>query len=223
VTIAIDGTTPAAVVVASGNAATASFTAPSGALLLAVADMGSTLADGDVGSAISDSGGLSWTLVDRQRGAGYDEAVMWWAITGSATSRTVTASATTNTLYKFLQTLVITGAHPSAPIGAKTKGQIASGTLSASVTSTAVGSLAVGSYADWNAAAVPTADANTTRQSGNQGASTGACLYKTALSGSVGQSLAVGTTAPTAKITYVLAEILPAPAASTFVPRITIF
>jgi hypothetical protein len=215
VTLAIDGSSPAEVDATSGNATTASFTAPAGALLVALADVGSTGSDGDVGSSISDSGTLTWTLIGRQRGAGYDEAVAWWAVAPSATSRTVTVTATTNTVYKFLQVLAITGADTTTPIGDVDQGNVPSGTLSASVTSSAAGSMALAAYADWNAGAEPTAATGTTAISAWRQNSTGAALRRTALSTAATQTMTVATSAPTAKIAYVLFEVLAATGGGT--------
>lgn len=142
--------------VASGTATTGSFTAPAGMLILALADAGST-GSGPIGSSISDTGGLSWTLIGRSTAASNaDEAVGWWAISDGA-ARTVSLSGTTNTAGKSVQPIVISGADTVNPIGATQIGTNGStqGSISKSVTTTRRESWAFMALSDWNAASDP--------------------------------------------------------------------
>lgn len=224
--IAIDGTTPARVGVETGDAVTASFTAPSGAVLLAVVDAGSTGASAPTGPQVSDSGGLSWSLVDSHFSPGYSQVAAWVAVVPSATARTVTLHCDTNTLAKFLQVMVLTGADISTPLGNVTKGLVASGVLSASVVCSVTGSMLFAVYADWATLAAPTPAAGTTLQSSyGPITETAAALYKTA-AGTSGAAMTVATSAPTtAKITYLAAEIRIAAAGGggAFVPQVVMF
>lgn len=127
--VGLHSSTPARVSVSTGNCTTASFTAPSGAMLIAMGSLDYYGGANNVGSRISDSGGLTWTLVDKVSNPGTggtaspygDEAVVWRAVTSSAVARTVTLDATIDNLReKSLQVLVMTGQHatPASSIGA---------------------------------------------------------------------------------------------------------
>ncbi|WP_255648979.1 DNRLRE domain-containing protein [Frankia sp. ArI3] len=225
--LTVDPSTPPAVgwngngCTSAGNAVTASFTAPANALLLALADTGSTGSGASTIPAISDSGGLSWIRV---AGSGAndtkDEAVAWWARTSSSAARTVTLTSSTNTCSKFLQVLVVMNANLATPIGATNIGppdDTTAGVFNQSVTSTAAGSMAFAAVADWNAAAVPTPGSGVTLQgSYHQSDLTGAALYKTAASSAPGQALTITTTAPsTATNSWSMFEVLPAGASNT--------
>lgn len=207
----------------TGNAVTASFTAPANALLLALADTTSTGSGGSTIPAISDSGGLSWIRVAGTGTNGTkDEAVAWWARTSSSAARTVTLTLTssTNTCSKFLQVVVVMNTNLTTPIGATNIGpaeDTTAGVFNQSVTSTAAGSMAFAAVADAAAAAIPTPGSGVTLQgSYHQTDVTGAGLYKTAASSAPGQALTITTTAPaTATNSWSMFEVLPAGASNT--------
>ncbi len=224
--LTVDPSTPAAAgwfgngCTSAGNAVTASFTAPANALLLALADTGSTGSGASTGPSVSDSGGLTWTRIGSSGANGTkDEALAWWAKTSSSAARTVTLTSSTNTCSKFLQVLVVMNANLTTPIGATNigpSGNTTAGVFNQSVTSTVAGSMAVAAVADWNAAGAPTPAAGVTLQGTyNQYDLTGAALYKTAASTAPGQALTVATTAPSgATNSWAMFEVLPAGASN---------
>jgi RHS repeat-associated protein len=133
----------------------------------------------------------------------------------SATARTVSLTAATNTCTKFLQVLVLTGANLDNPIGVTNigpPGDASAGVLNQSVTSSAAGSMAFAAVADWQAQAVPTPAAGVTLAGSYHAAdATGAALYQTAAATGPGQTMTIATTAPsTAKNSWAMFEVMPA-------------
>ncbi len=207
--IAIDGSSPAVVRVASGTCTTASFTAPANSLLLALVTIANT---GTATDTISDSGGLTWTSAVHKVGDGTRlNAKIWWAVTTSSTSRTVAVAPGTSADNRIMIVKVITGTHLTVPIGATITGnRTTSGTVSQSITSTAIGSLAMMVYSDGNGSAFPTEAAGTSGMDGDFTAETMAIMWQTALSGSVGETMTIADTAPsTAQSAWAVAEIVP--------------
>jgi hypothetical protein len=218
VPLALDASTPAAVRSATSTAAvtTASFTAPTGALLLA------QYAGNDVGTgtiprpAITDTGGLVWKpvhFVSRNNAAAGTQAMMWWAVTTSAAARSVTA---TNgmTADSHLRVAVITGAHNPFPIGASgfasSMGQSAG---SVTYTTTAANSWGWMVASDWNApAASPTMNGSTTQDSWTtiSGQMTAWTARQTTQSLTAGTNVTIGATTPGIEGHFVYVEIIPA-------------
>ncbi|WP_256788783.1 hypothetical protein [Frankia sp. AvcI1] len=216
--LAVDSSTPPPVLVpeftGGGPATTAPFTAPTGALLLVAAQVGSTYAGGSVGPWITDTGGLSWQLAGRAGGtSAYDEAVLWWAVTTTAIPRTVTVvGASDNSYAKYAQVIVFTGQDPGSPIGTVAQGT-ATGLLSVQVPCSRTGSWLWGIYADWSNGAAPTPGSGVTRYSAATPL-TAATLYCTA-AGAEGQPMMLSTTAPSGPLSWVAVEILPVAASGT--------
>lgn len=210
-TIAIDATTPAIVQVTTGNNVTASFTAPANSLLVALFWHDDTSA-----TTISDSGGLTWTTAVADF-TGFGEVVgIRTAFQATSAARTVTMSAATNTGHKIMQVMVFTGTALSAPFTGATKANTSTTLMNDSVTSTAIGSWAWAMYLDLTGGAVPTPGSGVTVRSSNNANETGAVLYHTALSTTIGEVGTISTTAPSsAGIIYCIAEILPPPSAAT--------
>jgi len=221
--LAIDASSPAIAFVeqaTGGDAVTASFTAPSGSLLVALVDPRMVTGGTTTGPTVADSGGLTWVAIghfSNPSGNANHEAWAWYAITTSAVSRTVTCHCTVdNTHSKYLQVVVVTGVDVSSPIGnTDVFGSATNTLLNRSVTAKRIGELAMVIYSDWLVGVVPTAAAGTTLYSGQRAAGgvgvTGATLYTTTPAASVGATLTVATTTPTPRLSAVTFGILPAP------------
>ena len=109
------------VVETDASVTTASFTAPAGALLVAV--MKADANDGLITYNYSDSGGLTWTEHVKQQAAGSGSAAIATAVTTSAVARTVTVSrtgATTGDLA--IKVFIVTGQDAVDPIGQTAQG-----------------------------------------------------------------------------------------------------
>lgn len=209
-TIAIDATTPAIARVASGNCVSASFTAPANSLLLALYENQNVTAN-----TITDSGGLTWSPVVESTGFG-TVAGAKVAFAATSAARTVTMSSVTNIDHKIMQVMVFTGTALIAPFTGATKTGTSTTLMNDSITSTAVGSWAWAMYSDLTGAAVPTPGSGVTVRSSDNSSETGAVLYHTALSGSVGEVDTISTTAPSSVgIVYCIVEILPPPSVAT--------
>lgn len=104
--IALDSSTPAFVTGTSNPATTASFTPPSGSLLIAFA-----MADESNTFAIS-GGSLSWTALDTVGVAARNSLGSWWAI-GAGSSMTVSVTKTGSFTANALKVLVFTGTESS--------------------------------------------------------------------------------------------------------------
>lgn len=158
--IAVDASTPA---VASGSSdpwTTASFTAPTGSLLVCCV-MADALAGVDVTLTPSSTG---LTFTERARRTGTDSgaqsgvAAIFTAPVASGVSRTVsvTTSAANTEDNGGVKVLVLTGAAPS-PVGATGEGSSTTNSITPTVlTTTADGSLVIGCGVDWNALGAPT-------------------------------------------------------------------
>lgn len=149
--IAIDASTPA-LVTGGTSATTASFTAPTNSLLVAVCAFGVGIG---TTSVVNSGTGLTWTL--QESSATYDaNPSIFTAPAPISAARTVTAQ-TTSPVSTALKLLVVTGADLTAPVGATGAGDSTTPNLTAPVyTSTVAGSRAVGIATDSNADTTPT-------------------------------------------------------------------
>lgn len=157
--LAIDGSTPARFAANATSTTSASFTAPSGALLVCCVAM-----DGDSGTSysavVSDSGGLTWTTrvarAPGESGLSGGGVLIATATTTSAASRTVTVTRSGVTRQMSAVCYVVTGQNAS-PIGANGENNSTTNAITPSVlTSTGANSLLFVSAIDWNANGAPT-------------------------------------------------------------------
>lgn len=162
--IAVDASTPnRASATAALTIATSSFTAPSGAVLVACVSSNSTPA-GNPTLTVSDSGVLAWTaritrLQSQGGGSTGGTCAIWTAVTSSAVARTVTATASgTGTANGIsVKCYVVTGADTTTPTGTTASGasQVNSTTTTAYV-STVNNSRGFVAATEWNELGVPT-------------------------------------------------------------------
>jgi|SRR5947209_4211005 len=172
----------------------ASFTAPSGALLVCVVIYDSTAA-GANSMVVADSGSLTWTKqveelpTSAPAGGG---SVIWTAKTASAAARTVTAAysgsgASNGTKRKFAACYVLTGADvagtPVDTTGANNSGgNTTNNFTTATVTPGADGLLLCGGC-DWNALGAPTSSDLTINAFHQASQISGLSGYKTTTNG----------------------------------------
>lgn len=147
----LDASTPARATNAGGTVVSPSFTAPSGAILLACIS-----ADSDGGSpqttTVTDSGTLTWTLAYQANetlvaNGGY--AAVYWALTTSSVARTV-QSVMAFVKPVSIKVLVWTSANTTTPVGAVNRGTSAVSPLDVGYTSTGASSRGIGVAMDWN-------------------------------------------------------------------------
>ncbi|GAA4934174.1 hypothetical protein HD597_010099 [Nonomuraea thailandensis] len=146
--IEIHASSPAAAT-GSGTITSAAFNPPAGSLLVAV-----VAASTGGGTAISNSGtARTWTLRTTAP-SGHSGVRIYTAPNPTAlTSTTVTLTSSTGGMKIY----VLTGAHPSSPIGAAGSGSSAVNALNVNgYTSTAAGSRGFCAAIDWNSTAAPT-------------------------------------------------------------------
>lgn len=186
--LALDASSPAQAVTTgtspSLTATTASFTAPTGSVLIASAYAAGPNAAATLSWVISDTGSLTWTLINaRDVSEGNSGGVThYWAKTTSAASRTVSAQATSSlddTWDVVLDLRVFTGASLSDPIGAIGEGSSTTNAITpAAFTSEAARSILIAAVQDWNALGVPTSSDLTVSTYNRAGVYSGASGYK---------------------------------------------
>lgn len=152
------------------TATTASFTAPTDAILIASVVAMDYAGTASMSWTISDSGGLSWTLINDRD---YPDASIpgavahYWAKTTSAVARTVSAQATAsagNVADVILDLRVFTGADLSDPVGAVGEGSSSTNNITPSAfTSEQNDSFLVAVAGDWNNLGLPTSSDLTAR------------------------------------------------------------
>jgi hypothetical protein len=232
VAIALDGSTPArASATAALTIATASFTAPSSAVLVACVSANSTPA-GNPTLAVSDSGGLTWAPNGQRSqseggGSTGGTCAIFSAVTASSTSRTVTATASgTGTANGIsVKVYVWTGVDTTTPTGATAEGASqTNNTTTTAYVSTVNNSRGVACGTEWNELGVPTST-----DTGDGADVTGQIAvlscFKAADTATSGTSVtfnldAAGTGTP--DWTYVAVELLPGaggPAPIPWAPR----
>lgn len=219
--LALDASTPAAVNVAINATApvTASFTPPSGALLVAfVAVDGPQTGTAQTMSSVT-GGSLTWTLWKRSNAQNNPNlggtAEVWWATIPSSASMTVTAHpAITTHAGGLLYVGVFTGAATSITGAASTN--VSSGTLGNNATIT--GSLTTGLANSWvwgvlnnyQNSTAPTVPSGQTNQAHNLNATNGNYWWvqkQNATTTSSGTSVTINDTAPLVRWQLVIVEI----------------
>lgn len=227
----LDGSTPAPVHggagggTASQSITTASFTPPSGSVLVICGGWNSSGSDTLTTLSVSDNLGtpLSYTTAQTEGNTISDAYIRVWNSSpsiGSTMTVTLNATATGVTgagfFYLYLYVLVFTGANTSAPIGAHGGGRGATGVISDGYSSTATNSWGWLLCGDWSASAAPTVPAGETVKDSEQvsGQITYALIQQSSLSGAAGSSVTMSTTAPTsgAQISHLYFEVVPAAA-----------
>lgn len=209
--LAIHASTPARASRGSsgGTATTASFTPPSGALLIAMGSYdngGSTITP-----AISDSLALTWTSIGTTTGSQNRGETKVWRAVATGAAMTVSTSGSTNTYTKSLQVLVITGQH-ATPIGATGTGT-SSTNISQNYTSTAANSWGFLAFNDWNAKGTPSAGSGNSIYSSYSNSYTSAgTLNRQTVTGTSGSTVTLSTVTPASNTiySYVYFEIVPA-------------
>lgn len=226
--IAIDASTPnRASATGALTIATSSFTAPSGAVLVACVSSNTSPA-GNPTLAVTDSGGLTWTQrVLRQQSEGGGStggtSAIFTAVTASSASRTVTATAsgsgTANGIS--VKCYVVTGADTTTPTGATAEGASqTNNTTTTAYVSTVNNSRGFACGTDWNELGVPTST-DTGDGADISGQIAALSCYKAADTATSGTSVtfnldAAGTGTP--DWTWVALEILPSSGAATNAP-----
>lgn len=160
--LAIDASSPAAVVNNSGSVQTlvsASFTPPAGAILYVQFGSNDSAGNPAPSPGITDSVGLTWTLINHITATDapfgtIGQAAHWWARVGSSTAMTVTVTnnAETNFRASAMKVNVVTGAVASgSPIGASGENAVeTSSTVSQNYTATEDDSMGFLAVADWD-------------------------------------------------------------------------
>lgn len=203
--LALDASTPAAVATTTAApVSTASFTPPSGSILVAHYVYNTT----NTGSAvtISNSGtALTWNLI-RQVGVGQNGGVLGgvyvaWAHLPTSRALTVTAAQTVYTeAQAWLRVRVITGANTVAPIGAVGGVGDTAGTFSQSLVTTAANSWVWGAVSDWDNATVLTPGSGCTLDAGQSVGTTtfvtAAVVRATAITPASGTTVTISNTTP---------------------------
>ena len=210
--VAVDGSTPArwaaAVAVLGGTATSASFTAPTDALLIACvnADGADDTEGGTV--AFSDSGGLTWTTRVMR---GYSETAAG-GYSGIFTARTTSSVARTATVTRnggigaakrfSVKLYVLTGVDvdgtPVDTVGASNEGGSATNNLTTSSITPGANGLLVCADTDWNALGAYAASSDLTQDTAHYTGEISVCSgYKTCTSGVgvTGNLNAAGTSA----------------------------
>lgn len=230
--IAIDASTPVrASATAALTIATASFTAPTGSILVACVSS-NTSAGGNPALTVTDSGGLTWTarvtrLQSQGGGSTGGTSAIWTAVTASSAARTVTATASgTGTAVGIsVKCYVVTGGDTTTPNGATASGasQVNNTTTTAYV-STVNNSRGFVAATDWNTLGAPTST-DTGDGANVTGDVSVLSAFKSADTATSGTSVTFNLDAAGASIpdwTWASLEIRPgagAPAAVPYAPR----
>lgn len=227
--LAIDASTPA-IAVQTNNATTtvttASFTPPANSLLYIRWSWNTVTGGTPSTPTIADNlggGALSYTLIDHVSRADSPacngQAAHWWAVSnGSAMTITVTA-VNSGLQGGAVSVTVLTGQHPTTPIGAHGK---AASTSAASIAQnyTAQGTNSLGfiGVSDWDTLGAETAGTGCTLTNGGSGSAGSEISYgfirRTTADGVAGNNNTLNVTIPgtSANLHWVYAEILESPA-----------
>lgn len=226
--LAVDGSSPAIATSSTVTNTSASFTAPAGARLVAFIGhntSGTTVTD----HSISDTGGLTWTLVGRKSantgstdGIGYTTTgvEIWTAVTATSAARTV--SVTSGGTAGFQQSLdikVFTDSGGTPAMGTVHGSSSSSGLPTATLTTTAANSWVWSVNSDNNGAGAGTAGTGQTLSAGDEGL-LGAYISihtwrQTAVTPASGTSVTNNLTAPTQQYNMLIVEIKPFAAGAT--------
>lgn len=219
--LALDASTPAAVNVAINATApvTASFTPPSGALLVAFVSMdGPQTGTPQTMSSVT-GGSLTWTLWKRSNAQHNPNlggtAEVWWATIPSSASMTVTAHpAVTTHAGGLLYVGVFTGAATSITGAASTNASSGTGGLAATITASLTTGLANswvwGVLNNFQNSTAPTVPSGQTNQAHNLNATNGNYWWvqkQNATTTSSGTSVTINDTAPSVRWQLVVVEI----------------
>lgn len=230
--LAIDASSPATAVQSANTATvtTASFTPPSGALLLALWSANSQSGVNPAAPSITDNRGtpLTYTLLDwksRADGAPLPDgqAAAWSAPVTSSTAQTNTVTnGAAAERQAALRVLVLTGQH-ATPIGAKGEDEsVSTSTIAQSYTATATGSWGFIVVCDWDLTGAMSAGTGCTLiASANVGTSfTYGFLRRTTADGVSGNSTTLNVTlgGTSTNVTWVYCEVVPAAAAAASDP-----
>lgn len=228
--LAIDASTPAiATNTVSGTAtvATASFTPPTGALLL-IRWAGNTHSPGAPSTpTITDSLGahLTYTLLDWQSRSDSPtkdgQAAQWWAKVGTSAAMTVTVTnvvgGAATERQAALHVTVITGQDGTTPIGAHGKsGSASASSIGQSYTASATSGWGFLAYCDWDDKGAATAGTGCTLTNGGSGSIAGVISYgfirRSSADDTSGGSNTLNATLPgtSTNLSWVYAEVLPA-------------
>lgn len=207
--IAIDGTSPAGVSQTNGNTsnlATASYTPPSGSLVLACWAGNSQLAAPTDPSITSSAGAsLSWNVVairtSADSGGASGQAAMWWAVGGGAATTTQVANNATNgNRHARLKVVVLTGVDTGDPIVSSAQGTDGTGGLdNCTYTSAADNSMGFASVSDWDVSSTTfTAGSGTTVvDSASPGNSVNGATLRQTTPTTSGAAVSLALTSPT--------------------------
>jgi hypothetical protein len=236
VALAIDAAnSPPVVTNAVGGTATvttASFTPPSGSLLLILWSGNSSSGSNPAAPTITDNLGvhLTYTQTDWQSRANSPtvngQAAAWWAVVGSSAAMTVTVTNGDSTNHQAaLAVVVLTGQH-ATPIGAHSKsGSASAASIAQSYTAQATGGWGFLVSCDWDALGTDTAGTGCTLlPSGSGTIPTTQISYaferRTTADDSNGVSNTLNLTLPgtSTNLSWVYVEVVPAAATLTYPP-----
>jgi hypothetical protein len=232
VAIAIDATnTPAGVSQTNGattTVVTASFTPPSGTLVLVCWAGNSQSGANPTDPSVTSSVGLSFTTVGietRTDSGAEGQAAMWWALGGGAsTTVTVTNNATSGNRHARLQVVVLTGVDTGNPTVSVGQGSDGTGGLdNCTYTSAADNSMGWAAVSDWDVASTTfTAAAGTTIvDSASPGNSVNGATLRQTTPTTSGASVSLSLTSPTSTTwNWVRAEIREGTAADPYRLRV---
>jgi hypothetical protein len=214
VALALDASSPAAVVGATATTTTASFSPPANSLLVAwvMADAG-TGATGEQ-CTVTSTGGLSWSLARRHNGSPGADVEVWSAQAVSAPG-SITVSLTDNqgSVDKRLFVRVFTDAGNGTPAGIGASNSSAA--TSVAYTSTVANSW--GWSVGLGGGGTPVAGASQTLQDSDTAFDGGdGCFVvdQNATTSSAGTSVTMSVTAPSTVLHHVAVEVLPASTAT---------
>lgn len=158
--LALDAATPAFVSAAADTVPSASFTPPPGSVIVAVAWHDTAGGNTTNTSVITDSQGLTWTILrTRNRadaGGQNGHLQVSWAVVSSSLAMTVTTTGTNTGGFASLKPLVFTGVDTLNPFDVSDEGSNAGNVISMTLNTITDGTWAWIANIDWNAGAIPT-------------------------------------------------------------------
>lgn len=216
--LALDPSTPASVKKAGASLTTATFTPPTGSVLVISVQTNSGSSNDVKSIAVRDnlSSPLSYNLVQTKGNTRNDVyAKLYWAAVLSSRPMTVTATVGGKSNdYSMLSVLVFTGANPTSPIGASGGGRGATGAISDSYRSTVDNSWGWLTYGDWKQRGVPTVPSGESlHDSYNvKGEDSYALIRQNSATAAAGALVTMSTTSPASgtQTTHIFFEVVPA-------------
>lgn len=225
---AVDASSPALALTQTGAVATASFTPPASALLVAAIGQNQT-SGGGVGQptvSMSSTGvtGLTWTTqvirsnAEAPSGNYPTAAIVTAPLPSSVAAMTVTFNSTgfapAGNEWRWISLYVVTDADTASPAGTVAENNSTTDPLSGSVTAATSGSLLFVAVSDWNATGVPTSTTLTVRGSTGGTALTASSGYRAMSAAGVATSFDFDTPGTGPRWLYAAAEIKAASALS---------